>query len=518
MKHLLSAFLCIACTNLLGQTFSTKFKTSLGSPYTMVDAEECYFFTNYQEILSAKIKGATLTIQKIDKITGKEFQRKEFKDFYTDKTFILEEIAEWQGHYYLFFSTKKGKELFLSYRELNFSDQTLGAPKTLITLSGNIIPYTCPIAPYNPFGQRHGQKFGFKISQDRKKLCISHILEKEEKEFTVGFHIYTSLSQPALWAGDISMPYKTNEMKIGDYLINNKGDIYLLGKIYNSDHLSYQIEICRISKESQSPNFKKIKINGDIDDARLVESPFEQMYCMGYYHLGSKIGSYIVPFDHTIRTNQKQEILIPDKLGLLYESKEQITHVQMELWQNMPRVMLHDVEFSFNGDIILLGEQVFNSPGTIVVSKSILALKVTNNGELTWAQKIPKQQKGGYNTKVDERFLLKKARISYRYIKLQNYHALIFMDNVRNFNLPTDQTASEHLGNAGGYLSIYLIDDLTGTTSQHLVFNSREMPNVEGNELYNFMLDRIIPVFKDELYIEFFKKNKEDLLIKIKME
>lgn len=484
----------------------------------MVEADERYFFTNYQEILSVKIKGATLTIQKIDKITGKEFQRKEFKAFYTDKTFILEEIAEWQGHYYLFFSTKKGKELSLSYRELNFSDQTLGASQTLITLSGNIIPYTCPIAPYNPFGQRHGQKFGFRISQDRKNLCISHILEKEEKEFTVGFHMYTSLSQPALWAGDIGMPYKTNEMKIGDYLINNKGDIYLLGKIYTSDHPSYQIEICRISKESQSPDFKKIKINGDIGDARLVESPFEQMYCMGYYHLGSKIGSYIVPFNHNLQINKKHEILIPDKLGLLYESKEQITNVQKELWQNMPRLMLHDVEFSFNGDIILLGEQMLNSSNFILLSMSLLALKVNNNGELTWVQKIPKNQRGTNNANIDQRSLYKKVGISYRYIKLQNYHALIFMDNAKNFNLPTDQTAFEHFGNAGGYLSIYLIDDLTGTTSQHLVFNSREMPNVEGNELYDFTVDRIIPVFKDELYIEFFKKKKEDLLIKIKME
>jgi hypothetical protein len=72
-----------------------------------------------------------------------------------------------------------------------------------------------------------------------------------------------------------------------------------------------------------------------------------------------------------------------------------------------------------------------------------------------------------------------------------------------------------HSDNRGGFLTAYRLNNKTGVVEKVSIFNTLDIK--EQYKLYQFQTGRMLPVSKDEFIIEFYKKQKEDVLIKIKV-
>jgi hypothetical protein len=75
-----------------------------------------------------------------------------------------------------------------------------------------------------------------------------------------------------------------------------------------------------------------------------------------------------------------------------------------------------------------------------------------------------------------------------------------------------NEVPTRHSDGAGGFLTAYKIDDITGQTKKEYILDTRD---VRGIELYQFRTSRIIPVSSNEFVFESYKKKKEDVMIKV---
>ncbi|HEU0136808.1 MAG TPA: hypothetical protein VFQ50_05915 [Flavobacterium sp.] len=134
----------------------------------------------------------------------------------------------------------------------------------------------------------------------------------------------------------------------------------------------------------------------------------------------------------------------------------------------------------------------------------ILITKIDAAGKLAWMKKLPKKQMG----------MKGLGGMSYKHFYANNHHYLVFLDNVKNFNLPVDKTPALHSDGQGGYFTSYKIDDTTGASINSSVFNVRD---VEDMTIYQFAIGRIVETEDNAFMVEVYKKKKEDVMIKVTM-
>lgn len=138
--------------------------------------------------------------------------------------------------------------------------------------------------------------------------------------------------------------------------------------------------------------------------------------------------------------------------------------------------------------------------------KDMLISKIDSLGNLKWMKKLPKRQTGGSYL----------GGMSYAYLNNNLNHYLIFMDNVKNIGLSVDKTPHRHDDGKGGYLTAYKINNETVDVLKSSILNTEKL---EGNNmsLYEFTKQRVIQISEDEFIVEFHKKKKQDVLIKVKI-
>ena len=141
----------------------------------------------------------------------------------------------------------------------------------------------------------------------------------------------------------------------------------------------------------------------------------------------------------------------------------------------------------------------------------IIICKVSSENEILWIQKLPKLQRGTDSY----------ADLSFSYQEMDNNHYLIFLDNVKNIDLAMNETPAAHVSGKWGYLTYYKVLDDSGDVSKQSVFTTRETP-VKGQSkpylLYFFSPYEVIKTSENTFMMEFYKKDKEDVMIKVNVE
>ena len=117
-------------------------------------------------------------------------------------------------------------------------------------------------------------------------------------------------------------------------------------------------------------------------------------------------------------------------------------------------------------------------------------------------KKLPKRQKGKAG----------QGGMSFKYMAGEGCHYLLFLDNVKNMNLPLNQRPELHADGHGGYLTAYKIQDSDGKTEKVSIL---DLTNIKGIEGFQFSVDRIIPISLNSFVFETYKKQKEDMLVKV---
>ena len=104
MKKILlfTATFCLLMISAIAQKDgSTDFDVTLGPPYKVVDAGTKLYFHEGDEIMTIKIRGGDITIQKMGLA---DLNQQSVKEYEMPKGFQYESVQKFNSKYYLFFS------------------------------------------------------------------------------------------------------------------------------------------------------------------------------------------------------------------------------------------------------------------------------------------------------------------------------------------------------------------------------------------------------------------------------
>lgn len=545
MKKIINILVCsILFLNVYAQkTLSTDYSYKVSEPYRVIDADSKWYFSQGNGIFTLKFDGKDTYIQTFD-ADKPEFKTEKKYEKYFPKNYVLESIQEINNKFYIFFSSWDGdndKEQLFS-QEIDFTKgEFTGSPKLMFQVDGKVSgSYSGRVMDFNVI-----DKFQILPAFDKKNFLVKYRrkpeVKNDKKSFDIiGLYAYDG-NLNKLSNKEITMPYTERRMDNLDYQIDNNGNLYMLTKIYHDDsnddkkkkkdeEANYHVELFTVKMGSDKMNITKID-NKDkfISGLWIFDSPTGGLIAGGYYNNGkgknfSKNCDGIMTFkmkeDGTISDQFYYEI--PLELINQYESeKTQKKNNKIEEKGEGAKItdlILKNLQVRNDGSILIIGEQDFfivhtstsMGMGGAMSTRTyytyhyndIIVTKINPDGKLAWMKKVPKQQQG---TKG-------KGGMSYKFFNNASDDFLVFLDNVKNIDLPDNLQPALHSDGKGGYLTAVKINDKTGDYKKGSILNARE---IEDFKLYQFSTDRIIKTSETTFALEAYKKKKEDVMIKI---
>ncbi|HET6244621.1 MAG: hypothetical protein H0V01_08965 [Bacteroidetes bacterium] len=519
-------------------------KFTVRSPYPVVDAGSKNYFNKGDEILTVKIHGKKVFMQRFN--TSNSNLPKINISIMPDG-FSLERVLELNNKYYLFYSLWDGanKKEQLYSREIDFdSGKFMDKEKLLVKVNGKITGSVAAVVS-GGFGWIFGgivDKFDFQYSQDYSKLMITYRLKpdikNDAKNFDkIGMYVFSNNLDP-IWNQEVVMPYTEKKMNNIDYSIDNKGNTYILATVFediepkakkNSDEPNYHIELLKVNAKTQEMEKSVIKLNNMfIKSVWLYESPKGKMVCAGFYNKGinskSTDGILICNIDKKGEVIDIRSYEIPVKILNMYQSakiQKKNNKKDEKAVAEFENLKLRNVYFEDDGSIVLVGEQHFITSHTTCNSKGncrttyvyhyndILVTKIDSKGELAWMQKLPKRQRGGNG----------KGGMGFKFISGDNNYNFLFLDNEKNLDLSMNEIPALHHDGAGGFLTLYKVDKDFGNVSKVSIVNFKAVKLAKdakkGQPVYQFSTSRILPLSRKQFAFEVYKKKKQDVLIKV---
>lgn len=511
----------------------------VGKPYRVIDAAHKHYFHKDGQILTVKIDGKTIFLQKIDAGTLSFIQVKEYEDM--PKDFQIEAIEEFNDRFFLFYSlwdnSKELEQLF--YREIDFVQGTfIGQGTKIVEVEGKLAGLLAPKNRINFFWTVGVvDKFDFQFSHGEDNMLVQYRMKPAKRRDAInhdiiGMSVFDK-DLNLLWKKEVEMPYTEKKMNNLDYSIDSEGNTYILASVFDDNstdikkskdgEANYHIELLRIKANSSEIKTTPITLADKfISEIALFESPANYMVCAGFYNKGKELddASGIVIFkvgaEGEIYDLASYEIPL-DVLNQYARNKDQRKNARKEAKDKaeFEDLDLRELRIDKEGNIILIGEQAYTVTHTYYSSNGrsttttsyhyddLLLTKINADGTFGWMKKLPKKQKG----------FAGRGGMSYKYIPGENSHYLLFLDNFKNLELALDKVPEEHLDGRGGFLTAYKVDDTDGETSKISLLDTRD---VKGMEVYQFMTSRIVQLnLKNEFVVEVYKKKKEDVLLKV---
>ena len=506
---------------------------SIGSPYRVIDAEDKYYFHQDDEIMSVKINNA-ISIQKFN-AQNLRFQKiKVYDDM--PNGHVIERVMEFNNRYFVFYSLwdRKNEKEQLFYREIDFKEGAfIGKGTRIVTVDGKITGSFVRTGFYR-FGVV--DKFGFQLSFDESKMLIQYRLKPEIRSDAksydiIGMSIFDK-EMALVWNKEVKMPYTEKKMNILDYSIDSEGNTFILSTVYEDnttdvkkkkdEEANYHIELLRIKANSSDITVTPVSLKDKfINKLWLYESPFGYMICAGFYNNGKDLDDAdgILMFN-VGKEGELFEMVsyeIPVEILNQYASKKSVRKNDKkdeEGSAEFANLELRKLIVDEDGGVLLIGEQYYMVSHTSYSTNGrmstyytyhyndMLITKINGAGNLAWMRKLPKRQIGGRG----------QGGMSYEYLRVENDHYFLFLDNEKNLDLPLDEVPANHSDGKGGFLTSYKIKDTTGEVRKTSILDTR---NVKGMEVYQFLTSRIVPLKANEFAFEVYKKRKEDIFVKV---
>jgi hypothetical protein len=516
-KILLFLFILLFSNSVFAQTADIK----LGTPYPVIDAGIKYYIESNNEVLAIKIDGKVFSLQKmsVDRLT--EISKNTYEDF--PRGFSFERITEYHGRYYVFYTIndKKSKVKELFSREIDFRKGTfMPNEKKLMEVEGKFYGFT-----YN-------------TSFNENTLLIQYRLKPEVRDDDVsydiiGFNVFDENLTP-LWNKEVTMPYTEKKMNNLDYSIDGQGNVYVLTTVFDDnttkekkkgeDVANYHIELLKIQGKTTSIKISTVTVdNKFISNIWLFDSPNGYMTCSGFYYNGTNRfaadGIFFFKLNpegsiYDIRSFEIPLAIINQYISERAQRKNEKADAKDDDVQ-LANLQLKKIITEADGSLLIIGQRewVEQRSNTVYVNgrasttyyyiyhyDDMLITKVDPSGKLEWMKKIPKRQSSG-----------SPGVNAYKYMRTDKSYGFIFLDSDKNDNLPMDQFPAA-AGGGETSLTAYLLDEETGVPKRLKILN---MKDVQGMEVYQFYPDRILPIDGQTFVIEFYKKKKEDLMVRV---
>lgn len=520
-KHILStliAFSCISVAFSQEPTTSKNVSVTHSSGYPVIDAYSKKYFKTEDGILSIKTVGRKNNEFIFQKFTGNNLNETsrvtELLDgpqfnVLTFNPFGFYEIGETIQFLYILKEKGSDKQEFFAL-EVNLSKGGfIGEPKSLFTVTKKLSTY---------------YSFSIDFSENKEKIIFRYnyapeIKKDSESKAKIGMAVFNSELEK-LWDNDIIMPQTENLLSVVDFTIDSYSNGYFLlrkseeeiSRKTAQDPDNFSLSILKVDENgaSEETSFKiQDKI---IDNVLIKENKNGDIVCAGYYRkpksysidgvftaILSQDGSLTEPSMYEFSMDFiKQYRSISEKGERKLQEKEDKGELGMSHLQMRSIIDLSDGSTLITGEIFYITTTTDSKGNTRTTYhyNDIILTKINVDGEVEWMKKIPK----------------KSTRDSYRQFISDDFIYITFSDNPLNAALADDKTPEY----ARPIACIAYKIELEEATHEYLTLFS--LKTIDEIPVYQFNLDRIVPISDNEFAVEMYIKKKQDMMFKIEFE
>jgi hypothetical protein len=312
-------------------------------------------------------------------------------------------------------------------------------------------------------------------------------------------------------------------MELSDFSVDAAGNAYFVSKSYETEgekYRDYSMNAYRIEKGKTLVDGLRIKLEGKFLTSLALHDNEGLITCSGFYsdwdRRDTTDGCFVAQVDASGKIGETQSWEIPDNMKPHYsESRNADGEVlRRDDWQGFaPREVLKYAD----GGLTLLGEQYFkivemrqSSEGkplkiTRYHYNDLLVCKIDAAGALQWVKRLPKWQH--------------KALKSYKVIDGKEGRYFVYLDHKKNVTQAIHKRPISLGDGDEGYLTSYHVSH-TGDVTRKLIFDSKRLKSKDGKNMavYKYKRNYIITVGKGKFELEYYKKKKEDVLIRVELE
>lgn len=341
----------------------------------------------------------------------------------------------------------------------------------------------------------HDTPFQYKLSENKSKLLIYKdlpFLKGVNEKFA--YQVFDNKMQ-MLWKKNIECPGKEDLYDVERVTVDNNGNLYLLGVVYNDNRVNskkgfpnYKYSIHCYTENGSSIKDYPVQIAAKfITDLQFLVTKELDIVCAGFYSNEGTVsikGTYYLKID-----GESKEILISKtkEFGLdfitqnMSEKKAQKTKMEANKGKDVElyKFDLKNLVLREDGGIVMIGEQFYifvmtqyNSSGassftTYYNYNDIIVVNINPDGNIDWAKKIPKHQ-------ISKNDLGIYSSFSQAIVEDKLY--FIFNDNPKNL-IPDKSNPSKiyNYDRSNQKSVVVLVEvDLDGKSKKELLFTTKE--------------------------------------------
>jgi hypothetical protein len=523
-------YVLIFCISLLSRIHAQDSITT-GTPYTVIDGQYKTYFEKEGKLLAVKVESKRIFIQSFDLSTLKLIKRTHF-DLSGNQ--VLERVTEINGRYFIFYSVfnKKENNVHLFCKEINVEAASVIEERFILkskSLLYGIQSLTAEAVAAQPSEKDSGSMpvFNFDYSQDKSKVCV-HYRYANESSNLIGIDILDQ-NLSVISSKEIKVPYAMTNILVLDYGLDKSGTLYMAWNVYddtvpwfkrnNRSDSPYRTSILVFPGNSNTVMLSDVELpNKQISRLRFAENDTGYLGVAGFYHVGGTAVCIKGIFSSSINysSGKLNRVVcqdIPDEVLNPYLDSASRAVSAKSYFEDL---VLKKVIMQEDKSIVLIGEQVYDIEKTKSYPEEklqidlnhhyndIFVVKMDSLGNMSWMKRLPKRQVGGKE----------KGGMSYRHLTFGNDHYFLFLDNAKNMSLPVGVRPLQHLNEQGGHLVYYKITDSNGDVRKKDLFDMRY---INGYSLHQFASNRITKINEREFALEFYKRDNEDILVKVEL-
>lgn len=501
-------------------------EVQLGTPYKVVDAADKEYFKVGKEMVSVKVDGDDLIVQHfdVDTLTQTSSLRAKIPDGGQ-----LESLVGFDDSVVLFYSVwdKKNEKEQLFYEALDPKTGTFPAEgQRIVVVDGKVTGTLMSTGFYNISTRG---KFKIHHASDGKMLMVEYRKRPEKRDDSVSHDVIgVGVFGPGMkeaWHREFRMPYTEEKMDRLATSVDPSGTAYLLAKVREGEgseevvdgEPNYHVEVLKMDATAAEIATTPIEFSGKfVQTMAIFDAGPAGLVGAGLYNNGKIRGSADGFFTVALgKTSTPVFHEIPKEIAQQYATEGEKRKAEKKgAAAALPFMTLERLITYEDGGMTLIAEQEWvevttyrSSNGTYTTTyvyhfEDMLLARVDGTGTLRWMRRIPKEQAGARNP----------GGLSFEHFQAGGRQYVLYFDNVKNLNLPDDQTPAVHIDGRGGFLTAMAIDDSTGAGTKLSIFDSTD---VNGTELFQVGVDRIIPISDTTFVMEAYKKKKEDVLVRV---
>ena len=421
-------------------------------------------------------------------------------DYYTNnlkevnsKTIDLRKMEEKRDIEAMFQMRDQRFYLFTSYlnneRE-NILEAQLMRPKTLQMSSNQKEIHKLS---FDGYGKSNSGTYGFNMSPDSSKLVVYYNLPYERAaEEKFGLKVYDQYMN-LIWAKDITLPYTDELFQLLQMRLDNKGNLYVVGKIYRDKvrnraqgKPNYDYMVLAYKDNATIVEEFPIKLEDRfITDLQIDVDENENIICAGLYSdlgLGGIKGTFYATIDAKSK-NMTSKSFKDFDADFIVEGERRVDSKKRQIARGKEVLVsyyLDEIIRRDDGGAVLVAEQyysrVINSTNirvnvnrryTKYYYNDIIVVSISPAGEIEWTGKINKNQET-----INDAGIYSSYHLSLIGDKL----IFLFNDDERNL-IETDRGIRPFNG-SGGMLNMVIFDSKGEKVKYPVYFQANREPVV----------------------------------------